>query len=193
MTKVLFAGILGGIVLFVWSFAAWVVLPLHTNTIKPVPNEDAFTNVLRTQIPTKSVYIFPYNPGMGGTPEAQSAWAQKMERGPSGMLIINPAGTSPVMAGQMVVGMILNIFAALVVAWLLSRSTAANSSYFSRVAFCGMFGIFATFFDYLVMWNWMGFPTDFTSAMIVDALISWLLAGMVIARFIKPPALQPAT
>jgi hypothetical protein len=91
------------------------------------------------------------------------------------------------MPRQMAVGIILDIIAACIVAWFLARSTAMNATYLSRVTYCGMFGIFVTFFTHLSYWNWMGYPADFTTGLIVDAIVSWLLAGLGIAAVVKAP------
>jgi hypothetical protein len=185
MKKTLLGGLVGGIILFVWSFLAWVVLPLHTTTLHPIANEDAVVAALKPALPAKGVYPLRANPGMGADKATQDAWMAKMSQGPTGLIVYNPAGVDPMMAGQMGTGIVLDILSALVVSWLLTRSTAFSSPYMTRVMFCGVFAIFATVFDYLTMWNWMGYPGDFTSALIVDALIAWLLAGLGIAAIVK--------
>ena len=192
MKKIVIGGLIGGVILFVWSFLAWVILPLHTPTLHKIANEDAVVSALQPALPDKAVYIFPHNPGMSADQAAQNAWMEKTRRGPAGLIIYNPAGSDPMMTSQMVIGFIIDILAALLVAWLLTRSTALASSYFGRVAFCGMFAIFAMLFDYLTMWNWMGYPGDFTIALIVDGLIAWLLAGLGIAAVVKAPRSQQA-
>ena len=176
---------MGGIILFVWSFLAWVVLPLHTSTLHPIPNEDAVVSALQPALPAKGVYPLRANPGMSADKATQEAWLAKMAQGPTGLIIYDPGGVDPMMAGQMGIGFVIDILSALVVSWLLTRSTAFSAPYIARVMFCGMFAIFATVFDYLTMWNWMGYPADFTSALIVDALIAWLLAGLGIAAIVK--------
>jgi len=192
MKKTLLGGLVGGIILFVWSFLAWVILPLHTSTLHPIPNEDAVVSALQPALPAKGVYPLRSNPGMSADKATQDAWLAKMAQGPTGLIIYDPGGVDPMMTGQMSMGLLIDILSALVVSWLLTRSTAFSAPYMSRVMFCGMFAIFATLFDYLTMWNWMGYPTDFTSALIVDALIAWLLAGLGIAAIVKSTPAQTA-
>ena len=103
------------------------------------------------------------------------------------MLIYDPAGSDPMMSGQMVVGLILDILTAMVVAWFLIRSTAYGASYISRVAYCGMFGIFVAVFTHLMNWNWMGHPMDFTIGLIIDGILGLLLAGLAMAAIVKAP------
>ncbi len=192
MKKTLIAALAGGLILFVWSFLAWVILPLHTSSIKSIPNEDAAISMLQQSLSAKSVYIFPTNPGMKADPAAMAAWEEKVRRGPNGMLIYNPGGEDPTMTNQMIMGFVLDVLSALLAAWFLARSTAVASSYVARVAYCGMLGIFVSVFSHLMNWNWMGTPADFTTGLIVDAIFSWILAGLAIAAIIKSPAQQTA-
>ena len=39
-----------------------------------------------------------------------------------------------------------------------------------------------------MQWNWMGFPLDYTTAMVADTVIAWLCAGVGIAAVVKAPA-----
>ena len=187
MKKTLIAGIAGGIILFIWSFMAWVLLPLHEPTMHKIPNEDAVIAALQANVTTKGVYIFPKSPGMNADKPTMDTWEQKLKRGPTGMLVYDPAGSDPLMTSQMAGGLILDIFSAMVVAWFLGRSTAMNSSYIARVAYCGMFGVFVSVFTHLMNWNWMGHTMEFTIGLIIDGIIGLLLAGLAIAAIVKTP------
>ncbi len=193
MKKMLLGALVGGIILFIWSFAAWVFLPLHTPHLHGIPNEDAVISSLKSSLDKEAVYIFPHNPGMGADSASMDSWTKKMKRGPAGLIIYTPSGSDPVMPGQMVVGFILDILSAAIVSWFLLRSTALSSSYVARVMYCGMFGIFVSFFTHLMNMNWMGFPLDFTTGLIIDGIVGWILAGLGIAAFVKtkPDNLQP--
>ncbi|HEV8538006.1 MAG TPA: hypothetical protein VGR15_03690 [Bacteroidota bacterium] len=187
MKKTIVGGIVGGIILFVWSFLAWVLLPLHEPTLHQIPDEDAAISALQPLLNEKAVYVFPKMPPMGADQATVDKCIAKIKRGPVGMIVYDPAGSDPMMPGQMAVGLIVNILSAWVVAWFLIRSTAVNASFISRVAYCGMFGVFVSLFAHLTNWNWMGFPVDFTSRMVIDALLSWIIAGLGIASIVKMP------
>jgi len=185
MKKTILATLLGGVILYVWSFIAWVFLPLHTSHLHAIPNEDAVVSLLRTSLDKEAVYIFPKNPSFGSDQATMDAYVAKMKLGPTGLIFFNPFGQDPMMPGQMIIGFVLDLLSAFVVVWFLLRSTALSSSYLGRVAFCGMFGIFTAVFTHLMYWNWMGFPAEFTKGLIVDGIVSWLLAGCGIAAIIK--------
>jgi hypothetical protein len=191
MKSILIGGLVGAVIIFVWSFLAWGVIPLHTSTMRNVANEDTLITVMRSSMDTKTVYLFPGMPPNvpGMTAEQQEAamkeWEKKYEKGPTGMIFYDPKGSSPMMPVQMVVGFIICFLSAALAGWLLTRSTAISSGYIARVMYCGVLGIFISLVAHLTNWNWMGYPLDYTIAMTVDTIISWLLAGCGIAAIVK--------
>ena len=76
MKKILIAGIAGGIILFIWSFMAWVLLPLHEPTMHKIPNEEAVIAALQSNVTAKGVYIFPKSPGMSADKATMDTWEQ---------------------------------------------------------------------------------------------------------------------
>lgn len=184
MKKIIIAGIVGGLILFVWGFLVNAVIPLHSPSLRSIPNEDAVIGVLQSTLITPGVYIFP---GMvtDKQPSSIEAYTQKYQRGPLGMIIYRPTGADPFMASQMIVGLLIAIISGILAAWFLSRSTAMMSKYFTRVIFCGMLGVFVTFFIHINSWNWYFYPLDYTTANIADTILGWLLAGLGIGAIIK--------
>jgi hypothetical protein len=192
MKKTLIAGLVGGVILFVWSFLAWTVFPLHEPSLHRMTNEDAVIAALQPQLRDKAVYMFPKGPGMSADKATMDAWTEKMRRGPTGLIFYDPQGSDPMMASQMVIGLILDILSAALIAWFLARSTAMTASFLARAAYCAMFAIFVSVYTHLMSWNWMGYPVDFTVGLILDGIIGCFLAGLGIAAIIKPPSAQPA-
>ncbi|GIV55177.1 MAG: hypothetical protein KatS3mg039_1695 [Candidatus Kapaibacterium sp.] len=191
MKRLILASLAGGVVLFVWGMLAWTVLPHHTMTMRPLPKEDSVVATLQHCIPSEGMYYFPgmmegMDAHMQGT-NTEEAWRQRHMRGPIGMILYIPTGRDPMMAGQFVWGLVIFIVAAFIASWLLSRSTAVAGSYWQRVSFCGILGIFLAVADHLVAMNWLYFPADYTAAMIADAVVGWTLAGLAIAAVVKAP------
>ncbi len=191
MKKIIFAGIVGGIILWIWGFIAWVVLPLHLSTVTPIPNETEFTEWLGRSLPAPGVYEFPTLPRetAGQSPAEQEAamadYMAKYESGPTGMIFYDSSGKDPFMVNQMISGLLIFILSAAIVAWLLSRSTAAAESYLSRVIYCGMIGTLFAVGCHLSAWNWMGYPFDWTRALMIDSILAWLLAGLGISAIVR--------
>jgi hypothetical protein len=191
MKQLLIAAIIGGIILFVWGWLSWSVFPIHNSSMKSIENEEAVISTMHVNMTQEGVYVFP---GMPATQDqaAVDEWTQKNKQGPIGMIIYNPEGSEPMMASQMIVGIIISIISSYLAAWFLSRSTAASSTYLARVAYCGMLGIFVSLVSHVVNWNWMGYPLDYTTSWIMDAVIGWILAGLGIASIIKTPKTSEA-
>src|SRR5438477_12628429 len=95
-TRIFFAGILGGIVMFIWSFIAHELLPIGELGVREIPNEDAVTSAIESNRGDKiGFYIFP-SPGLspGATraekEEGMKKAEQKMASWPPGVLIYHP-------------------------------------------------------------------------------------------------------
>lgn len=192
--RTLIAGIVGGVILFIWGMLSWAVFSVHTSSVRALPNEDAVVGALQSSTLSKGVYFIPAMPQKGAAADAVKAYEEKFQRGPVGMVFYDPAGMNLMMPGQMLIGFLLTILSAAMVAWFLARSTAFAASYLARVAYCGMFGIFIVLASNLVEWNWLNEPNDWAYALVVDSIVGWILAGLGIAAIVKSkPAVPQAS
>lgn len=195
MKKIILAGVLGGIVLTVWGRVAWMALPIHDASMNKIEDEDAVVGMLNSSLTKHGVYAFPTfieetNTMTEEEIEAMTnEYAERYKRGPVGIIVFQPEGSDPLIQ-QMIYGVLISILAALLAAWMLSRSTAMQSSYWGRISFCGMLGILASLVTHAMYWNWMHFPFDYTTAMILDTVIGWVLAGFVIGAIVKPEKME---
>lgn len=184
MKKIIIAGIIGGIVITLWGFIAWMGLNFHQDTMKTCPEDEIISHIFVNSLKDEGVYVIPAMPD-AQTEDAQKIWQEKIKSGPIATIFFRPTGGDPSMTKNIIVGTIFNIIAAMLAAWILSRSTASKQSYFTRVSFVGVLSIFAAITIHLSNWNWMYFPLKYTTAMSADLIIGWLLAGLVIAAIIK--------
>lgn len=190
MTKrILLAGILGGIAMFLWSSIAHIVLPLGMTGIKEIPNEQGVISSLQTQLGgTSGFYIFP-GMGLGPSPtrEQQNAamkeYEQKLAANPSGMLIYHPPGAKALTPGQLVTEFLTEFVEVLLVAFLLAQTNLA--SFASRLGFVTVAGIMAAVTTNIPYWNWYGFPSNYTAAYMMIEIVGYIVAGLVVATVIK--------
>lgn len=184
MKKILIAGILGGVVAFVWSSFAHMVLPTGTMGIRSLPNEEAVMTAMKQSIPEPGFYYFP---GMDMsrklTPEEEKAWAAKYAAGPVGILVYNPAGGAPMSPRQLLTELASVLLAGLVLAWVLSL---APVSVCRGGAAGALIGLFAWLSLSVSMWNWFDFPGAYLLSEAIDQVIGWLLAGLVMALLLRP-------
>jgi hypothetical protein len=77
-----------------------------------------------------------------------------------------------------------NIIAALVAAILVSMMIGSWLKRALAVALLGVFGVASVLLSY---WLWYGFPGAFVVGQTVTEVVGWFLAGLVIAKIVKPP------
>jgi hypothetical protein len=183
MTKVIVGGLVAGLVVFVWGAVSHMALPIGELGIRQIPNEDMVLGALRSTIREPGFYFFP---GLDMSKQAsqseQDGWKAKLKEGPAGVLIIQPQGAEAMSPRQLWTELATNSVAALLAALLL---TQVRSTYWRRVAFVTLLGIFGFVTISVPYWNWYGFPADFTMAEAIDQVVGWFLAGLVLAAIVR--------
>ena len=185
MVKVIAGGLAAGIVVFFWGAIAHVVLPIGSMGIRQIPNEDSVIGAIRNTIQEPGFYFFPgMDMSRAPSESEQQAWDAKLKQGPAGVLIIQPQGGEAMSPRQLWTEVATDIVAALLAALLLSQ---VRGSYWGRVAFVTLLGIFGFVTISVPYWNWYAFPTDFTTAEAIDQILGWFLAGLVLAAIVRSP------
>src|SRR4029453_11836698 len=96
--RILLAGVLGGIVMFVWTSVAHMALPLGEAGINEIPNESAVLGAMQSSMGDKTgLYIFPglgvgKNATLEQKNEAMKQMQQRIAASPSGILMYHPPG-----------------------------------------------------------------------------------------------------
>ena len=188
MLKSLVRGtILGGLVAFVWSSISWEVLPWHEKPILSFQNDEEVSAMIRTHTMKSGVYILPGGSMEGMTSEqkkaAQAALMEKMQKGPVMFAAIRRDGFGSYAQG-LVIQLLSLVAAAFLLTWLVLQT--GGLSYGKRVLFLAVVGLAAGVITELPYWNWWGFSGMYTTVMIADATLTWLFAGLVIAKVAKP-------
>ena len=193
MKKIIIAGIVGGIVMFLWGAICHMVLPVGSMGLKHLPNEDAVLSALKQSVPESGLFFYP---GMDMTRKLteaeQRAWEAKYAAGPTGLLLYNVQGSKPMPPSRLLMEVVSDILAALILAVLFSRMPGTVAS---RAIVGGCVGLFAWLTISTSYWNWYGFPAAFILGEGLDQTIGWLLAGAVMGWVLKPkqPTGQTAT
>jgi hypothetical protein len=180
--KILLAGVLGGVALFMWGGLSHMVLGLGDTGIQALPQQDMVMGALKASTSQSGFYFFPNMDANRNLP------ADKVG-GAYGIVIYHPLGASAAMGGHLVNEFVLNVVLALLAAYLLSLATSL-SGYAARVGFVAVLGLTVTLMTHVEFWNWYGFPMNYTVANIFDNIIGFLIVGLVAAAFVKPVAQQ---
>jgi len=194
-TRIILAGIVGGIVMFIWNFVAHDLLPLGEMGVRLIPNEDAVTSVLQTNLgDTSGFYVFPSG-GLtpGATREQKEAAMKKAEEqmaaGAGGVLIYRPKRifNFPKRLG---IEFATEVIESLLAVFLLAQTGIRGFG--GKVGFIFTAGILAAIVTNVPYANWYGFPKDFTLAQMVMTVVGYLLIGIVAALILGRRSAQPA-
>ena len=177
--RVLIAGLLGGIAMFIWSSVAHVVLPLGQVGFTKMPNEAAVLAAAQASNGSKDgLYFFPWVDPKD--PQMMQKEAAAIKAHPSGLLLYHPPGHGMTdMAAPLVAEFVKQLLQALIAAFLVSL--AVVGSYWGRVGFVALIGVIAGVTTNVSYWIWYGFPVDYSLAAVVIELLDYVAAGFAIA------------
>lgn len=180
--QILLAGLLGGIVILMWSIVSQTMLPFKRYyTLKTFPDQLEIHRLLKERITQPGIYVCPY---FSTYEEA----IQLESYGDQPIFSISYTGATHNTVGSLLSLCVLAIFVApTIAAWMLSvTSPKILSSYARRVVFVAALGLFlAIFGDWLRQMEDTQ-PTGLIVFLMVNSLITWVLAGLVIAWRVKP-------
>jgi hypothetical protein len=185
-TRIILAGILGGIAMFIWTSIAHMALPLGEAGIGEIPNDEALMTAMQSSIGAKTgLYIFPGS-GLGlDATHAQRSTAMKdyeakLEKNPSGLLMYHPAGSRPmVMPKFLTIEFATELVEALLGVFLLAQTRLVTFG--GRLGFVTVAGILAAMATNVSYWNWWGFPTVYTASYMFIQIVGFFFVGLVAA------------
>ena len=189
LKSIVLGTILGGLVAFVWSNVSWQVLGWHEKTMETFQNDDEVSAVIASHATNSGVYILPGSSTKGMSAEqktaAQAVQMTKMQKGPVMFAAIRKGGFGSLTRGLVKQYLILSA-AAFLLTWLVMQTSGL--SYGKRVVFLGVVGLSASVIADLPSWNWWGFSRAYTGVMMADYTLTWLIAGLAIAKVAKGKA-----
>jgi hypothetical protein len=188
MVRIAIAGIVGGMVMFVWGAVGHMFLGVGEFGVKSMPNEEAMVACMKANIPNAGLY---FAPGMDMsrtlTAEEQAAWTAKYEAGPNVFLVYRPAGITPMSGRQLGIELLSNILAALVGAFMISF---VEPSFFKRVLVATGIGVAAWLSVNVSYYDWYRFPANFVASELIEQGVGWALSGAAMAMIVRGKALS---
>ena len=166
-------GLLGGVVIFVWSAISWMILPWHMTTMYSFKSDVAMSQAFAANVSQSGIYMMPAQTIMAAHIVTPLVFASVYLPGMSSMW---PA---------MIIQLIIQIVSAFLVMGLLAKTAL---TYWGRVRFVTIFGVALAIGAYLPYWNWFCFSTGYTLVGMFDLVVAWFLAGVVMARCMRNSA-----
>ena len=182
--KVLFAGFVGGLLVFVWSAVSHTLLPLGRMGLSAMTDagkEQALLTDMKTQLGESGLYLLP-SVGMNGSSEAeQDAFAARVKAGPTGFVVFHLDGAE--LSGKHVgLEFLSNVLAALIAAFIVSRMR--DSMFLTRTFVVALLGVFGWLSIEASNWILYRFPDPYVLAQAIDQTAGWAIAGVAIAVMI---------
>ena len=180
--RIFVAGLLGALVLFLWSFVAHMTLPIGEMGMKTATNQEAAIAALQASADSGAgVYMLPgMEPEQWRDEAAMSAFVEKYKASPSAFVVYQPnpnpslSTMGPALAKQFASSLVVTLLAA----WILA---IGGFSFGQRVAAGTAMGVIAWFLVSVPYWNWYCVPLDFTIAAWLDWGIGMALASVAMA------------
>jgi hypothetical protein len=188
MGRTVVAGIVAGIVLFVWGAVAHMALPIGMMGLQVAPEaqQQAALASLRDNLGQEGWYMLPMlQKEQWQDKAAMEAFGQRMATQPFAWVVFQPTGVDTYS------GMGANLgkqFVSVTLCGLIAAFVAAGvpGSRGRRILVVAAFGLFAWLAVSVPYWNWYRFPAGFTAASFLEQVIGWVLGGIAIAFILRP-------
>ena len=188
MNRVILAGILGSIAMFIWTAIAHMALPLGEAGIRQFRDEGAFITAVGNLLgPQEGLYVFPSpqvspNATREEKKEAMKRMAENFRNTRSGLLVYHP-GREFTFGKWLTIEYITELIQALLVVSLLAQTRL--TTFGGRVSFVTTAGILAAIATNVSYWNWYGFPKRYTAAYMFIEIVGFFLIGIVAALVLR--------
>lgn len=177
-SRIIGAGLFGGIVMFIWGALSHMVLPVGDMGMKGLPGEEMIMPAMKFSIQERGFYMFPGMKEGELTDEDMEAWTAKYKQGPRGIVVFDPSGGDAMAASQLGAEFGSNVLAAFFAAVILSRVTGPRSTKTLLAMLIGVVGWLSINASY---WTWYRFPNLFTVGQLIEQGVGWFLSGAAIA------------
>ena len=178
MKGVVIGSVIAAVALFFWGFLFWAVSPFPYRVMKPVPDVPALQQALMAALPETGVYLFPH-PSQGTEEETQ----KKLAAGGFGRAIFVREGAT-MGGGTFGLGFLHYLATTLLLALLLRASGGA--SYGARLGIVTLAGLAGALYADFTKPIWMFEPVGAHALDFVYELSSFVIAGLVLAKFVRP-------
>jgi hypothetical protein len=175
--RIIIAGVLGGIAMYIWATIAHVATPLASMGLQPVPNEAAVLAAMHKNLGDKpGLYFLPFSTGHDQKAMAEQEAKLKVE--PAALVAYRPPGAGGMAPRQLITEFALEVVESLLAAAVLA---AVAGGFGRRLGIAAAIGLIAGMATNLSYWNWYGFSLDYSLANAFTEWVKFLVAGAVIA------------
>ena len=173
MKKWLIGSFVGAILVFLWQFVSWTVLNLHKAEAKYTPAQAEVMTVISASIKEDGIYMLPTT--SSASREEHEKLAKEMDGRPWATVIYRTAYRYD-MVRPMIRGFLVDWFLVFTLIYILTRAGTPT-----RIRILGgsvAVGLFTFLAGPYTMHNWFQTPGEAYTGHLIDAFITWALAGL---------------
>lgn len=180
MRNLVVGSLLAAVAMFVWGFLFWGLRPVDPFAHLTLAQERAVAAVLSAELPGPGVYFLPDRDALGG----DASWAERHTAGPVAFVAFRPDGANPQSPVKMLMGFLHMLATAALLGVVIRLGRLPD--YGARFGLAAAVGVAATFFAYVAQPIWFDLPWGHYLTRSIYDLVAWLLAGAVLAWFVRP-------
>ncbi len=171
--------LLAAVAMFVWGAIFWMS-PLPYSALERTSDDAATGKSLLDHFPKSGTYLLP------GQYNDQKALAALTQAGPVATVHLQREGQAVMPPSVFIFGFVHEFLTVFLIALLIKMALPALGSYRSRVGFVALAGLAAAFFTNAGNPIWWHHPWPWCLFTGIYDVTAWLVAGLVLAAFIKP-------
>lgn len=174
MKKWLIGSLVGAILVFLWQFLSWTILPIHSGEAKYSAAQTEVMNAISASITEDGTYMLP-TVAPGASMDEHQKLMSSMEGKPWATVIYRKAYKID-MVMPLVRGFLIDLVAVILLIYVLTRAGTPTSG----KIFAGSIavGLFTFITGPYMMHNWFQTTTASYTGHLVDAFVSWGLCGL---------------
>jgi hypothetical protein len=174
MKKWLIGSLVGAILVFLWQFLSWTILPIHSGEAKYTPAQTEIMNALSSSLKEAGVYMVP-TVQPGASMDDHEKLMKDMEGKPWATVIYRPS-YKIAMARPMIRGFLIDLVLVFILIYVLTRAgtPTAMRIFAGSVAV----GLFTFLVGPYTMHNWFQTPTEAYTGHLIDGIVAWGLCGL---------------
>lgn len=178
--------VVASVVIFLWGFVFWGLSPFTKKMMQRLPNEESVLAAFKAANMESGNYFVPFPECDNPDKAVQEAFLKAHAEGPLVQIIYLKDGVDPTVPTFMAFGFVHILIGSTLAAALLTLALPGLEKYPARVMFVFLLGVFASFSITLARPIWFHQPWPFALFQSGYEVVSWLLAGLVLAAFIRP-------
>jgi len=174
MKKWLIGSFVGAILVFLWQFLSWTILQFHGGEAKYTPAQTEIMNSLTASLKEDGMYMLP-TAAPGTSMEDHQKMMNDMEGKPWATVTYRSAYKND-MVMPMIRGFLVDWFLVFTLIYILTRG--GTPTRIRVLAGSVAVGLFTFLAGPYTMHNWFQTPTEAYTGHLLDAFVTWGLAGI---------------